>query len=77
MSSAEDNSVRAVTLGDLVIIKGESIEEIERVLNQPSPYPRPTREELDKKYEELRKIWDKNIRLEEEERSANETCSDS
>lgn len=58
--------VRAIIQGDLAIIRGESIEEIERELNQPPAFPPPTREELDQKLKELSEIWEKNKKLESE-----------
>ena len=51
--------IRATIHGDLVMIQGGSIEEIEQELNKPAY--RPTKEEIDRQRKKLYQLWEETI----------------
>ncbi len=60
-TTQEDRSIR---IGEFVLL---SQEDLGRINNAPPPKI-PTREELDREYKRLRKIWDENLKNEKENR---------
>lgn len=56
---------RSIQIGEFVLL---SQEDLDRINNAPPPKI-PTREELDREWERLRKIWDKNLENEKENKN--------